>query len=161
MQGGIQKQIEGNAEKLTRLKSYLAEGYLLHGSKNRIEVLEPRQATDDNPERKTGKAHAIYAEDGDLRIPIVRALFAEKDPVPRSWRAGYSTHGPDTPIIVTGENCTFTPGFVHVLPPDTFEVEGDEGDNERISRVPVASIDIIEVDPSILDELPGIKIDFK
>ena len=45
-----------NREKIERLQSYLDQGYLLHGSKVRVEKLEPRQATDDRAERKAGKA---------------------------------------------------------------------------------------------------------
>lgn len=37
---------ENNAEKFKKLQDYVAKGYLLHGSKNRIEILEPRQAAE-------------------------------------------------------------------------------------------------------------------
>lgn len=150
---------EKGRETIEKLKSYLEQGYVLHGGKNRADTLEPRQAEDDDPERKAGKAVAIYAEAHDLRIPIFMALFDQKDPS-RGWQSSYSAQG-DGPMQISGENYTFTPGYIYVLPRDTFEVEGDEIDSELISRQPVTPIDVIEIDPSILKDLEGITIDLK
>jgi hypothetical protein len=145
-----------DVEKIEKLEEYLRAGYLLHGGKKKLETLTPQQATDTDPNRTTGKALAIYAEKHDIRIPIVMALFDRKDPGVRSWRSRYSSHGPDSTMVIGGRNCTFTKGYVYVLPPDTFEREGDESDEELISRAPVTPIDIIEVHPSILNHLKGI-----
>ncbi len=141
-----------NAEKLERLEAYLAQGFLLHGSKRRLETVEPRQATDTDPDRKSGKANAVYAEAHDVRIPILMALFDKLDPELPGWRSGYHAYG-EGPIEVEGENYTFTKGFVHVLPRGSFEAEGDETDREYLSRVPVTPVDVIEVDASMIDHL--------
>lgn len=146
-----------NLRKVEHLREYLARGYLLHGGKSRVDLLEPRQSTDSDPDRVAGKAHAIYAEAHDVRIPIIMALFDRKDHSVHSWSSGYSAHGPDSTMTLSGKNYAFTRGFVHVLPADTFETEGDEHDNELISRTPVEPIAIIEVDASILDILDNIE----
>jgi hypothetical protein len=153
----VESRIEDEL-KIERLESYLKSGYLLHGGKRRLEMLEPRQATDSDPERTTGKAFAIYAEDTDVRVPVVMALFDRKDPSVWEWRSGYSAHGIGSTMTLTGKNCTFTKGYVHVLPRESFEREGDEHDNELISRKPVEPVDIIEVTPSIIDSLKGMDI---
>jgi hypothetical protein len=155
----VNESHEDNAERLARLERYLADGYLLHGSKKRIEILEPRQSRDDDPTRIAGNSNAVYAEGVDVRIPILKALFEKDDPTLNGWRSGYSTQGPGTPILVVGENYRFGSGFVHVLPRDTFEIEGDERDQEYVSRAPVAPIDVIEVDPGILELLDGVTRD--
>ena len=60
-------------------------------------------------------------------------------------------------VNVRGEDATFTNGFVCILPAETFEKGGDEEDRGLISRIPVAPIDIIPVDPTILSLLPNIE----
>lgn len=142
---------------LCELKRYAGEGYLFHGGKTRVDVLEPRQAHDVDPDRKTGKACAVYATD-DIHIPIVMALFAKADSVLPDWHSSYTTEADGT-LVVSGENCTFTKGYVHVLSPDTFESEGDERDRETLSFVPVTPIAVVEVEPEILNLLDGISID--
>lgn len=143
-----------NAEKLEQLRSYLAQGYLLHGSKQKLEVIKPRQSTDDDPERISGKSLAVYAADS-IATPILKALFAKKDLEKEGWRSAYT--GDKDHLVVTGENCTLTPGYVHVLPRDSFKEE-HESSADLISYSPVTPIDVIEVDPSILDELTGLEI---
>lgn len=145
----------GEQEKLDRLRDYLAQGYLLHGTKKRLAVLEPRQSSDDDPKRITGKAFAIYAEKEDVRIPILMALFDKADKSAGGWRSSYSQRG-DGPLVVSGENCRFTAGYVYVLPPDTFEQEGTENDREYISRSAIRPVAVIEVTPEILKQFPEI-----
>lgn len=147
-----------NTDCIAKLRDYLAQGYLLHGSKEKLEIIEPRKAADTDPERTTGQAFAVYAERSDIRVPILMALFAEKDPSKKSWRSSYSAHG-DGPMKVGGENYTFSPGYVYVLPSETFTIEGEEQDHEFISEVSVIPKDVISVDPSILSELDGIEFE--
>jgi hypothetical protein len=146
-----------NLKILDQLRSYLRQGFLLHGSKQLVKILEPRQASDNDPNRTTGKAHAVYAETMDPRIPIVMALFDKKDPGLRGWTSGYHSSGPDSTMTITGTNCTFTAGYVYVLPPDNFQREGSDDDFEFISATPVTPIAVIKVDPSMLGVLDGIK----
>lgn len=154
---GLDSKRERAEHILTQLRDYAEQGYLFHGGKTRVDVLEPRQAHDDDPDRRTGKARAVYATD-DIRIPIVMALFEKADPALSGWQSSYTT-AEDGTLLVSGENCTLTQGFIHVLPPETFESEGDEHDRETLSFAPVAPIDIIPVDADVLAFLDGISID--
>jgi hypothetical protein len=153
---------EKNKEIISRLTSYLNQGYVLHGSKSSSPILEPRQAHDVNPDRVLGKAYALYAEGTDIRIPIFMALKAPKiADAYGGYTSGYSGHGPDQPLRISGKNLAFTTGFVHVLPRDSFEIEEHGDDTELMSRVPVEAIEIIRVEPSILEELPYVEIDIE
>jgi hypothetical protein len=154
------KDAGGKSKILDQLQDYLKQGYLLHGSKEKLSVVEPRQASDNDPDRKTGKAFAVYAEAHDIRIPILMALFSEKDPSKRSWSSSYSVTG-NEPMKVTGVNCTFSSGYVYVLPKDSFTKEGGANDFEYISLSPVTPTEVFEVDPSILSELHDIEFAFK
>jgi hypothetical protein len=154
----IPKEISSNSEKVDYLRNCIHEGYLLHGGKILVDALIPKQSTDDDSTRTTGQAFAVYAEASDIRVPILMALFAEKDPSKKSWRSSYSANG-NGPMKVGGENYTFTPGYVYVLPNETFTTEGDEQDREFISRVSVVPKEVIPVDPSILSELEGIEFE--
>jgi hypothetical protein len=132
---------------LQKLNEYLAKGFVLHGSKNKIEILEPRQAKDDEG-REAGSLNAIYAAD-DIRIPIFMALFDKKDKKQKGWRAFYSTK--ETTMRVGGENVTFTPGYVHVLSHEKFKKVEDERSKEIVSFESVTPEDIVEVTPNILN----------
>lgn len=139
---------------LNVLKSYVENGHLLHGSKKQLEVIEPRRAQDMDPNRLTGNQFGVYAAN-DVRAPILTALFDKKDPQKDSWTS-YS--GTDN-LSVSGENFTFTPGYVHVLPRDSFEeVKDDTGDVELISKQPVKPVNVLYVKPAVLKVLPGVTI---
>lgn len=157
-----QKDIEASPESietLNQLKDFLAQGYLLHGSKQPIDTLEPRQAEDTNKERHIGRQHAVYAT-RHVEIPIFMALKDRKDDSIRSWRSGYSGTGGSW--YMHGENTTLTPGYVYVLPPDTFErLEDERGGEELVSRVPVTPIAVFKVEPNILKLFPNITLDLK
>lgn len=59
-------------------------------------------------------------------------------------------------LIVRGKNVTFKPGFVHVLPSDSFiDFKG-----EFISYEPVRAVGILRVTPEIIKLLPDIKVCF-
>ena len=133
---------------LNKLMRVIDLGYLLHGSQNYFTVVEPQQAHDDN-KRETGCQYGIYATK-DIRIAVLVALFHPTNP--KDWQSGYS--GVEGGAIrVFGYNVTFEPGYVYVLPHDTFEWVGTEEKNrELISRVPVKPIEIIEVTPVLLSE---------
>jgi hypothetical protein len=142
-------------ETLKTLQSYLDQGYLLHGSKMRIDILKPRTARDDSDGRTIGKMTGVYADD-DLRAPILMALFDRKDPNISDWRSSYQ--GNDENTFVSGENMTFTPGFVHVLPKDTFTYHEEGDDGEFVSNQPVTPVEIVPVTPDILRILEGVTI---
>jgi hypothetical protein len=148
--------VENYGEVVKKLQKYISEGFILHGSKKLVPILEPRQATDDNINRTIGKSFAIYGEAHDIRIPILMALFTQADESLHSWKSGYSGHGPGTPLEVTGENFTFSPGYVYVLSPDHFTTEEDENEREYISHEAITPIDILKIDPTILKEFSDI-----
>ncbi|MDO8603840.1 MAG: hypothetical protein Q7K40_00270 [bacterium] len=144
---------------LQKLEGYVSQGFLLHGSKNKIEVLEPRQAQDDNHDRKSGNLNAVYATD-DIRISIFMALFAKKDADKNGWRAFYNSTNEDE-MSVGGENVTFTPGYIHVLPGEKFRKVDDKNSKEIVAYEPVAPIDVVQVTPDIAAYLSGINYDIK
>jgi hypothetical protein len=150
--------LEQERETLNRLRRYLKDGMLLHGSKVLVEKLEPRQASDNNKEREIGKAFAIYAETEDVRIPILMALFDKKDQTLADCRTSYSAHGPDEPIIVSGDNYTFSPGYVYALPPEKFSVEQSSTEQEHIATEPITPIAVFKVNPLILSLFDDIEI---
>lgn len=142
-----------------KLEDYVSQGLLLHGSKNKIEVLEPRQARDDNQERKSGNLNAVYATD-DIRISIFMALFDKKDTTQNGWRAFYHSTNEDE-MKVGGEHVTFTPGYIHVLPGEKFHKVDDENSKEIVAYESVAPIDVIAVTPDITKYLKGINYDME
>jgi hypothetical protein len=150
--------LEKARETLKQLRQYLNEGMLLHGSKVRTEVIEPRQSSDNNPDRIIGKSFAIYAETEDVRIPILMALFDKKDKDLADCRTSYSSHGPNEPMLVSGENFTFSPGYVYVLPPEKFTTEETETEREYIATEPIKPIAVLEINPLILSLFDNIKI---
>jgi hypothetical protein len=141
-------------ETFVKLKEYLSQGYLLHGSKNKIEVIEPRQAHDDNRESKVTNLHGVYAAD-DIRVPVFMALFDKKDPTKKGWTSYYHATNREE-ITVGGKNVTFTPGYIHVLPNETFQKMEDEHGQETVSFEPVTPIDVIRITPEILELLTGV-----
>lgn len=146
-------------ETLAQLKEFVAQGYVLHGSKKASDTLEPKQATDTNKERIIGTQVAVYATH-HVEIPLFMALKDMKDASLRSMRSGYSGTGGVWRMY--GENTTLTPGYVYVLPSDTFEKIVDEkGDEELISRVPVMPVAVFKVEPDILSLFPNITLDLK
>lgn len=149
--------IENMAFTLKRLAAYKAKGYLFHGGKDQVALLTPQQASDRDESRVVGRQKAVYASDS-LHIAIVMALLDKKDPTIQGWSSGYS--GNETQLQVTGENFTLTPGFVHVLPRNSFiEIEDEKkGDREIVSYEPVTPKDIIRVTPPILSYLPEISV---
>lgn len=126
-------------------------GMCLHGSKEKFTVAEPRSANCESKRPESCRC-AVYATPDDVAIAIVRALI-DKVPGARSSRSSYSRHG-NGPLVVDGENATFTPGYVHILPSDTFGHDGDE----YYSLVPVSVLSTVPVDPSILKLLDNIEL---
>jgi hypothetical protein len=160
---GIPAEKQENIRKIEKLRGYLEQGYFLHGSKNKVEILEPRKANEVNPDRVIGRINGVYASD-DLEIPIAMALFATKQKG-MDRTNGYSRRD-NGPLILKGTNTTLTPGYVYVLPSKTFkifhqEIDGDS-DLEFVSEEPVIPIDTIEVDPTILEDLGDrVKLEFE
>jgi hypothetical protein len=141
-------------EAFNKLQEYIASGYLLHGSKNKLDVLEPRQAVDGDKTSKVTNLNGVYATD-DIRISIFMALFAKKDISKNGWRSFYSVTSKDE-ITVGGENVFFTDGFVHVLSREKFKEIEDENGKEIVASEPVTPIDVIKITPDILKYLSGV-----
>ncbi len=125
--------------------------FCFHGSKGRLDVIEPRQARCESG-RPEGCLNAVYADQHSIEVPIVMALIAPEPGVHES-RSGYSRTGEEK-LVVTGTGTTFTPGYVHVLSTKTFEWYC----GEFISRVPVEVICMLRVDPSILRHIDTIDL---
>jgi hypothetical protein len=142
-------------ETLNSLRDYIKQGYLLHGSKSNTIELEPRQARDTDAERITGNQVGVYAIDS-VEEPIFMALRDKANPL-RPSRSFYS--GIDGKYEMGGENVILTPGYIHVLPRDTFETVRDEkGNEELVSRVPVRAVAVVEVQPDIIKLLPNVTL---
>jgi len=138
-------------ETLRLLKQYLEQGYCLHGSQRRSEMLEPRIAKCESG-RVAGCQKAVYASKDCVRVPCLMAMFAPIDPA-NSRECSY-TGAPDGKLIVTGTNVTFKPGYVHVLPAATFQ----ELDDEFISYECITPVAILLVTPEILELLPDMEL---
>src|SRR5687768_13589766 len=93
------------AEAMKKLGDYVEKGYLLHGSKKKLDLLEPRQASDTDESRYIGHQKAVYAT-RDPGIAILMSLFAKKDPGLEGWSSFYHKTGDG--FRAGGENITFT-----------------------------------------------------
>lgn len=133
------------------LTQAIKNGYCLHGSKTIIDVLEPRLAACGSGAFENCQK-AVYASQDEVDVAVVMAL-RDRLPSCTSSRSSYSRHGAG-PLVITGTNATFTPGYVHVLPRDTFVVLG----NEFISYEAVKPVAIVRVDPSILRLFQNIEL---
>lgn len=134
------------------LESMLRQGYCLHGSPIKIEgCIEPKQAHCDSG-RPEGCLKALYATRDDLRPACLRALFSKLDP----FRDSYSSYSGESDGLLTvkGENTTFRPGYVYVLPTSTFVESGEE----YISFEPVLPHLVVRVTPDILHLLPNLDL---
>jgi len=142
---------------LDELRGYLDAGYLLHGSKQKLEILEPHQARDRDPSNIIGSQTAVYAA-RSLRVPIIKALIDVRDKSMAARTYGYDDDGDR--IIVSGTNFTFTPGFVYVVRLDSFiEITDDQNRRDIVSYEPVVPHDCIYVTPVILRHLDVCVID--
>lgn len=148
-------------EVLAKLRGYVAQGYVLHGSQAYMTVVEPRQARDSDKSRVTGNQYAVYAEAEDIRVPIVKALLAQRERYrPGGWSSFYTAIG-SGPMRVGGKNACLKPGWVHVLPSETFRWVEGATDREFISKVPVVPVDVVRVEPSIVTLIPTITFEFE
>jgi hypothetical protein len=134
-------------ETLRILERYVQEGYLLHGSKLKIEVLEPRQATDTNKEKTARNRLGIYATE-NVRVAVSMALMHK---VADESTSHYYVTNKD--FRMGGTGITLKTGYVHVLPRDTFEEIMEEGDRELVSPVLVKPVAVIQIEPEILKEM--------
>jgi hypothetical protein len=136
---------------LQELRECLEAGFLLHGSKQKLEILEPRRARDTDASNVVGTQTAVYAA-SSLRIPIIKALIDIRDKSILGQTYGYEDDG--NRMIVGGANFTFTPGFVYVLRPDSFiEITDNQDRRDIVSFEPVLPRDRIYVTPTILKRL--------
>ena len=134
------------------LEKMIREGFLLHGSSRQIcDAVEPRQARCSSG-RQQGCLTGVYADDR-LRAPCLRATLALLD-ARQGWSSSYSAETDDDPMVVTGQNATFRPGYIYVLPGTAFEDLG----GEFFSKVEVMPHTIVRITPNILRLLPNMDI---
>ncbi len=154
---------ESMKDAYNKLSNYLSSGLILHGSKSLLEVLNPRQANDDDVNRShVGKMKGVYGEDTDIRIPIIMALFDEKDKTKGSMTSEYECSS-DGHMKVSGKNVFFNKGYVYVLPRETFEVfeDKEKDDRELVSQTSVKPVDIVPINAEIINLLEDIEINFQ
>ena len=127
---------------LALLVDMITEGFYLHGSKKRLEIIEPRPARCLSG-REEGCQKAVYA----ARCVEIPCIMAMRTPDGSGLRpqSSYSQTGKG-PLIVRGKHMTFAPGYVYALPSETFECMG----SELISRVPVMPHLVVPVTPAII-----------
>ena len=106
---------------------FVRRGFLLHGTNVMLDVIEPRQANDEDGHLENLK-NAVYATD-DYRIPVFMSLVKGI-----TGRSQYSITASLENGIKT-ESVSFTTnfdipddtvGYVHILPSDSFEVSGSD-----------------------------------
>jgi|GEM_PF-3384648 len=125
-------------KQVSYLEQRLKEGYLLHGTQcGEIRELEPRKARCES-QRIEGTQCAVYASASSVLVPSVMALFFGKG------RSSY--HGDDGVHLLVEGTRSLKPGWIYVLPPETFiNFRG-----EWISYKPVRPVESLLVTPTIL-----------
>ena len=129
---------------------FVRRGFLLHGTDITLNVIEPRQANDEDGHPENMK-NAVYATD-DYRIPVFMSLS--------KGIKGQSQYSITMSLEngVEAESVSFTTnfdipsdkvGYVHVMPSDTFEVSGSA--SQFTSDVSVNPRYII---PVLLSDIP-------
>ncbi len=146
---------------LEQLNEFLAQGYVLHGSKRKSEVLKPMPANETNKKRTIGNLDAVYATDESVEIALFRAMTGIRNHSSGiNTKSGYS--GTNGRFVMRGEsNIELSKGYVYVLPKDTFEVVKDETGEELVSFVPVMPHAVFQVEPDIFNLFPNVTFDFK
>jgi hypothetical protein len=129
------------------LRDFLMREYLLHGSSQKFEIVEPRQACDEKG-RFQGNFKAVYAT-FDVRVA---AFMATRHPTNlQSWSSYY--HSVEDKFQAGGENVVLGPGYIYVLPGDTFQFVGTEEDREIVSFVPVVPAIVVRIGPEFVRSL--------
>ena len=106
---------------------FVSRGFLLHGTNVMLDLIDPKQAHDEDGHLENLK-NAVYATD-DYRIPLFMSL--------RKGINGQSQYSITTSLEngINTESVSFTTnfdipadkmGYVHILPSDTFEVSGSD-----------------------------------
>lgn len=135
---------------LVLLGDMIAEGFYLHGSRKKIDVLKPRTARCLSGNEESCQT-AVYAA-RCIEISCIMAML-KPDGSSLRYQASYTRQHPMDPLIVRGKHATFGPGYVYVLPHDTFERMG----SETISRVPVMPHLVVPVTPAIIPLLLNVE----
>ncbi len=139
---------EEESKKIDTLRRYVQDGFLLHGSKSRIDKIEPRQASDIDKTRVARNQFGVYATE-DPDIAIVMALMHPKGS--GNTTSYYHKHsGESESFKIGGVNVMLRTGYVHVLPRETFKEINHENDVEFVSKDPVTPVAVIEVNPPII-----------
>jgi hypothetical protein len=125
-------------------------GFLLHGTDITLNVIEPRQANDEDGHPENMK-NAIYATD-DYRIPVFMSLSKGINGQSQYSITVSLENGVETESVSFTTNFDIPSnkvGYVHVVPNDTFEVSGS--DSQFTSDVSVNPRYII---PVLLSDIP-------
>ena len=131
------------------------QGYLLHGSPNLLNCLEPRQAQDD--ETEDGNLVAVYATK-NLTVAVFKGLIHGKGD---SYRTGWTWS--DSEKRLYGENIRLAKGYVYILDPVGFQPNAEDPD-EFFSLTPIIPLQRVEVTYQDLLDLQseiGFKIDLR
>ena len=137
-------------EIIVLLENMLRKGFCLHGSCHKIEgQIEPRQANCQTG-KPEGNQEAVYACKNNIVVPCVRSMTHR---IARSSWSSWETQKDGT-LLVEGENIEIRPGFIYVLPTDTFY----RWDTEFISHEPVTPHAVVHVTPSILQLFPNLDL---
>lgn len=146
------------------LRSAVSEGYILHGSKTPdLTILEPRQAKDVSGNFFKNQ-NGVYGT-RVLEVAVAVALLDKKDRKAEG-KSGWNLYGEKNLETVHGEifgddNVVLTPGYIYVLPGDTFQkflVDESTGDHELISFTSVVPKSVERVTPEILEWFPRISV---
>lgn len=148
MEGVVDLELEESRAALQKLLGYQKEGYLFHGSRTFVKHLSPRQGSDTAPgKEEIGNLHAIYADD-EVAQPIVCSLLGKIDTSKDSLRE--ISFGPDKKMV-RGRNLELGKGYVYVLPREKFRKLESATSYEWVAYEPIEPVDVIAVNPKILD----------
>jgi hypothetical protein len=157
---GTREASAESVKTLEQLNEFLAQGYVLHGSKHKFDVATPHPSEDIDKTRTIGNLDAVYGTTEHVEISLFMAMKGIKDPSGPSPLSGYS--GTNGSFVVRGDsNTALSTGYVYVLPSDTFEIVKDENHEELVSFVPVMPHAVFRVEPDILNLFPNVTFDFK
>lgn len=134
---------------IQELVKAVEEGFLLHGSRFPLQVLEPRQGR--CLVKRGGNQLGVYAT-SSVQVACTAAMLHPKgEHYQTIWRTA------DEDILqVYGRNVVLKEGYVYVAPASTFKVVCDDAGqqtNEFVSLVPVTPFKHVLVTPDLLSLL--------
>lgn len=149
---------------LNKLHDYRDEGYLFHGSNHKFTVVKPHQATDESTADEHHNMKGVYATDTP-ELAVAAGLLSRKD-LHKDYTSSWNKKSDDGVLesldIDGDDNTVLRPGYIYVVPADAFEKHtgsNNRDDFELVSTEAVDPIDIVAVNPNILDYIPEVETD--